>query len=301
MSFLEQLRSLVDEPPPSHVFELSPRGIAFAIRSGKRNQPPRVYFHPFDVPVLAISPVKDNVLMPEVLHDRVASLVPQTGGGRRKRDAALILPDYCARVAVLDFESFPSDRTEQQSLVRFRMKKTVPFDLDSASLSFHARSVGKRYEVVVAAAPVEVIARYEAPFRASGYLPGFATTSTLAAVDLLPTAGLQVLVKLCDQDLTVAILEGRNPKLVRCVELDHLTVDDVMSVVFPTLAYAEDAIPQKPERIYGCGLGPLFDSLRSVCQAELGLEMEPIRSPWGTPNEVNAGLLGWLQAQEGKA
>jgi hypothetical protein len=36
---------------------------------------------------------------------------------------ALILPDYCTRVAVLDFDNFPTDAKEQLSLMRFRMKK----------------------------------------------------------------------------------------------------------------------------------------------------------------------------------
>jgi type IV pilus assembly protein PilM len=301
MSLLEQLRSLIDDPPPAHAFELSPGGIAFAVRAAKKGQCPQVRFQPFDEPVLAVSPVKDNVLLPDVFQQRVSALVPQNGGARKRRDAALILPDYCARVAILDFESFPSDRAEQQSLVRFRMKKTVPFDLDSAALSFHSRSVGKKYEVVVAAAPVEVIARYEAPFRASGYMPGFATTSTLAALDLLPPSGLHVLVKLCDRALTVALCESRNPKLVRCVELDRLTLEEIIAVLFPTLAYAEDELPQKPEQIFACGLGSLFDAVRSVCQIELGLELEPLRSLWGTPNEGNAGLLGWLQVQEGRS
>ena len=48
----------------------------------------------------------------------------------------LILPDYCARVAVLDFDTFPSDPAEQLALVRFRIKKSVPFDVDSAIVSY---------------------------------------------------------------------------------------------------------------------------------------------------------------------
>lgn len=301
MSLLNTIRALIDEPPPAHVFELSPRGIAFAVRAQKKGQGPAVQFSKFEDEVLAVSPVKDNVLLPDVLDRQVASLVPANGHPRRKRDAALILPDYCARIAVLDFQSFPSDRAEQHSLVRFRMKKTVPFDMDSAALSFHARSAGKSYEVVVVAAPMEVIARYEAPFRAAGFHPGFATTSILAALDLMPPDGLNVAVKLCDRVLTVAICEGRSPKLVRCVELDSLTMEELMSVLFPTLAYAEDELPRKVERIFTCGFGNSTDDLRARCEAELGLTVEPLRSLWGAPTEANAGLLGWLQAQEGKA
>ena len=42
---------------------------------------------------------------------------------RKRRDVALILPDYCTRIAVLDFDNFPSDPKEQVSLVRFRLKE----------------------------------------------------------------------------------------------------------------------------------------------------------------------------------
>jgi type IV pilus assembly protein PilM len=292
---------LIDEPPPAWAFELSPGGIAFAMRTGKKAQAPEIRFSPFEDEVLAVSPVKDNVLRPDILDQQVAALAPSDGHQRRKRDAALILPDYCARIAVLDFQSFPSDRAEQHSLVRFRMKKTVPFEMDSAALSYHARSSGKGWEVVVAAAPMEVIARYEAPFRAAGFQPGFATTSLLAALDLMPAEGLNVAVKSCGRVLTVAICEARNPKLVRCVELDSLTMEEVMSVLFPTLAYAEDELPRKVDRIFACGFGASIEDLRARCESELGLPVEPLRSLWGAPTEANAGLHGWLQAQEGRA
>ena len=301
MTFLDQLRGLIEEPAPSFGFEVSPGGIAYAIRPLKANQQPEIRFQPFTEHVLTVSPVKDNVLLPDVFQSTAAALIPMNGNQRRRRDAALILPDYCVRIVVLDFESFPSDKTEQLSLVRFRMKKTVPFELDSAAVSFQVRPIGKKFEVLVAAAQVEVIARYEAPFRTAGFLPGFSTTSILAAMDLMPVQGLNLAVKLCGRVLTVAVCDGRHPKLVRCVELDAVTIDEVMAVLFPTLAYAEDELPQQPQQIIACGFGDGMATLGQKCQAELGLPLEPLRSIWGPPNEGNAGLLGWLQAQEGHA
>ena len=32
---------------------------------------------------------------------------------RKRKDVALILPDFCTRIAVLDFDNFPSDPKEQ--------------------------------------------------------------------------------------------------------------------------------------------------------------------------------------------
>ncbi|MBM3735670.1 MAG: hypothetical protein FJW39_07770 [Acidobacteria bacterium] len=298
MGFIDQLGRMFEDPPPSYVFELSQTGIAWGVRSSKRGQGPRTGFHRFPGEVLAVSPVKDNVLQPEVFAQGVATAIP-VNGGKKRRDAALILPDYCARVAVLEFESFPGEPEDQLQLVRFRLKKAVPFDLDTAAVNFHAFKAGKRFEVVVAAASVEIVARYEAAFRAAGYAPGFVTTSMLAAMDLMPGKDLNLAVKLCDKVLTVALCNGRHPKLVRCVELAEMTFEEVMAVLYPTIAYAEDELKRKPARMVICGFGDATNPLREQWSADLNIPVEVMQGHWGPPGEFNAGLTGWLQAQEG--
>ncbi len=56
-----------------------------------------------------------------------------TQAARKRRDVALILPDFSARISVLDFDQFPTDPKEQASLIRFRLKRSVPFDVESAA------------------------------------------------------------------------------------------------------------------------------------------------------------------------
>lgn len=295
-NLLDQLRRLVEDPPPAYAFELSEDGIAFAVRSGKQAE--EVHFRPFGFDVLAVSPVKDNMVAPEAFAGMVQSLVPPQMH-RKRRDAALILPDYCARIAVLDFDSFPADRDEQLALVRFRMKKTVPFDMDSAAVNYQQiKTGGKKTEVVVAAAAVEIVAKYEAPFRAAGYQPGYVTTSILASMDLMPAEGLNLCAKLSGKALTVAVCRGRQPKLVRCVELDGLTAEEITGVLYPTLAYAEDELGERPQRMLTCGFTRLTPGVRTQCEDEMGIAMETLDSIWGPAGETNAGLLGWLQSQE---
>lgn len=293
MSLLAQLASFVHDPPPAHVFEISASGIAAGALPADRKQPPQFSFRPLEPGVLNISPVATNVAIPDQLQDAVNHLAPTQN--KRRRDATLILPDYCTRIAVLDFESFPATFEEQLALVRFRLKKAVPFDVDSAAVNFHAsKGSNGKTDVVVAAAAREIIAHYETPFRLAGYNPGYVTTSMLAALDLLPATGLHVAVKLAGRVLTVAVCDGRQPKLVRCVEMPELTLDDVRALLLPTLAYAEDTLGRHPEKLYVCGLGEAASELT----AEWGLPVEPMRSLWAPANETNSGLLGWLQAQE---
>jgi type IV pilus assembly protein PilM len=298
MSLLDQLNSLVEDPPPGYAFEISAAGISHAVRPSKRGQPPEVKFHPFDGDLLAIAPAKDNVLQPEAFSAHVAALIPQNGN-KRKRSAVLILPDYCSRVAVIDFDSFPDNREEQLALIRFRLKKSVPFDVDTAAVNFQVqKGAHKKVAVIVASAAYEIVAKYEFPFRAAGFTPGFVTTSTLASLDLLPKEGLNVAAKLAGRVLTVAVCDGRHPKLVRCIELSGFSIDEIMSVLFPTLAYAEDELKTKPQHILACGFDIL--ALSDACQRDLGVSVEPMRSPWGNATDSNAGLLGWLQAQEAR-
>src|SRR5277367_987393 len=93
--------NLFKDPPPTHVFELSERGLAFA----EVAEPDEAGFSPFEGGVLQVSPIHDNIHQAAVVEDRIRAAVP--GNGRSKRRAALILPDYSARVAVLDFDAFP--------------------------------------------------------------------------------------------------------------------------------------------------------------------------------------------------
>ena len=181
---MNPLAKLLKDPPPTHAFELSEGGIAFADIA----EPAQSAFVPFDAGVLVATPVHDNLQQPAAVLERIRSIVPSNG--HRKRRAALIVPDYCARVAVLDFDAFPDKAEERLALLRFRMKKSVPFDVDSAVVSFVVQSGGgaghPKVEVLAAIIASEILTRYEAPLRGLGFQPGFVTTSSLAALNLHP-------------------------------------------------------------------------------------------------------------------
>src|SRR5437899_1723141 len=169
---LDGLKSILQDPPPGMAFEISEAGIA-AARIGSRAE---LEFQPLKSGALSVSPLKENVIDPDAFTTAVRTLA-NTQAGRKRKDIALILPDFSTRMAVLDFDNFPSDAKEQSALVRFRLKRSVPFDVESAALSYCPQApVNKRVDVVVVLAPLEIVARYEAPFRAAGMVPGLVTT-----------------------------------------------------------------------------------------------------------------------------
>ncbi len=282
MSFLNQITRLVKDPPPSHLFELSEAGLAYA-------QGTTTGFQAFEPGTLVASPVEDNLLRGDAILSAIQRVAP-AGSAKKRRGAAVILPDYAARVTVLDFDAFPTAAEEQAPLVRFRVKKTIPFDIDSAAVSFFPQTVAgqKKVEVIAVTVALEVIARYEAVFRSAGFHPGVVTTSTLAALNLHKADGVAVLAKLSGRALTVAVIASGAVKLFRCVSIEEANEEEILAVLHPTFAYVEDELKQPVGKMILCGVPPEI-------AAHLKCESEALASRFGAPGPYNAGLLGYLE------
>lgn len=289
---LDALKRLVQEPPPAMAFEISESGIA-AARIGQNGI---VEFRPLKPGVLSVSPLRENVLEPAEFAEAVRALWAGPGS-RKRREVALILPDYATRIAVLDFDEFPSDVKEQLSLVRFRLKRSVPFDVEGAVVSYWPQTgPNKKCDVLAVLAPLEIVARYEAPFRTAGMNPGLVTTSVMAALELAPEAGLSVLAKLTGRVLTVVVRDKGVVKLVRCLEVASQEFEDLATVLLPTFVYVEDNLGSAAESLFLCGFGAQVESAQRRFHSELGIPVEPLHSPLGAIGENNAGLLGYLQS-----
>lgn len=290
MSLADAFKSLLRDPPPAVAIEVCEAGVASAAVSGA----PQLEFRPLARGTIEVSPVKDNILDSDRLFEAIRAVIP--AGGKR-RTAALVLPDNAARLSVLDFDNFPTDVKEQASLVRFRLKKSVPYEVDSAVVSYDAKAFeGKRTEVIAAIAPLELVARYEAPLRFAGLEPGFVTSSALAALALVADGPLALVAKVSGRVLTLMAVENRRPRVIRSIELEHRTLDDIGADLFQTVVFIEDQLGKRPERVVLIGFGAMFDEARARFGAELGMDVEAARSKFGAASESNAGLLGYLEA-----
>src|SRR5689334_20842010 len=143
--FLDKLKALIEEPPPAMAFEISEAGIAAARISSRAE----LEFRALKPGTLSVSPLRENVVDPDEFAMTVRALSGTQAAGRKRKDVALILPDYATRIAVLDFDEFPDDPKEQLSLIRFRIKRSVPFDVDSAVLGYFAQPTAEKKVDVV--------------------------------------------------------------------------------------------------------------------------------------------------------
>ena len=282
MSFIDKFNGLLADPPPEFGFEVTEAGLAWSSPKGKG-------FTAFEPGTLRVSPSEENILRAESMA-RAVREVTGDASGRKRRTAAVILSDYAGRTTVLDFDSFPAKTEEQETLVKFRLRKAVPFDIDSASVSYFAqpRHGSKKVDVIASSMSLETLARYEAPFRAAGLHVGFVTGSILAALNAVPNTGCRVVVKLNGLVLALAVTDNGALRLLRTIELPEATPDAIAEHLMPTLTYLEDEWGKKPESVYAVGFDPQW------LEPELGAEA--LNGPFGVAQAHNAGLLGWLAA-----
>jgi type IV pilus assembly protein PilM len=283
MSLWKTLTRFAQDPAPAHVFEFSEAGVAYSTEG-------RQGFAELPAGSVVVSPVEDNLLSADIVAQAIQRIAP-ANGGKKRRPAAVILPDNAVRVSLLDFDSFPSAPEEQLALVRFRVKKTVPFDIESAAVSYFVQpGTGgkKKADVVAVTVSFEILARYEALFRSLGFHPGEVTSSSLAALELYQESGVVVIAKLAGNVVTVmAIADGRL-KLFRCLELEEVTDEELLGVLHPTFAYVEDELAQPVSKLLLCGFGRAPEGI--------SVPTETLRSRLGSVNGFNAGLMGYLEA-----
>ncbi len=168
-------------------------------------------------------------LKPGNVADRVAVIaavrrVLEGVGARsnaRNSNLTLVIPDGAVRVLLLDFDSLPGKITEALPIVRFRLKKLVPFDTDVAMVSYQVMSsIRGTVRVLAVAVPRDVLTDYETVVREAGFEPGAVLPSTLAAVAGLPDSEAGSLtVNVYPSAVTTAIVRGGVLLLHRTVEL----------------------------------------------------------------------------------
>jgi type IV pilus assembly protein PilM len=174
------------------------------------------------------------------------------------REVTLVVPDATVRVLLLDFDSLPAKAAEALPVVRFRLKKLLPFDADDAIISYQVmsgtRNVAKgALRVVAVAIPREVLEEYESVVREAGFEPGAVLPSTLAAIaGLEEDTAAALVVNAGPQSVTTAIVEGG-------VLLLHRSVDMSGNVQVGILAEAAVVVPDVEQGPVRIPLLPLID------------------------------------------
>jgi type IV pilus assembly protein PilM len=222
----------------------------------------------------------------------------------RSKDVIAIVPDAAVRVMLVEFDTLPSDHEEALGVVRFRLKKSLPFDVDKAKVSYHAQKVGNEMKVVAAVALGSVIEDYEAAFRDAGFDPGIVLPSTLAALGAADGKKPTMVIKVDAHTTSIAILNEEQLQLFRTLENARgvtINGEQLAEEVYPSIVFFQDTYHLNIARIYVAGLpesGGAATALRAQTEAdvqELVSSAQLGTSPGGSvPKWRMAGVVGAL-------
>ena len=175
----------------------------------------------------------------------------------RTKAVTLVVPDSVVRVFVLDFDSLPAKPLEAYPVLRFRLRKMVPFDAEHAGLSYQVLTQNRNEcKVLVGVLPGMILAEYEDAVRAAGYEPGAVLPSSLATLEAIDLMEAVLIANLSPVALTTTIVNGQDLLLYRTLDLPEETsqrLDEVRRGVAVAAAYYEDKLGGRPTRIHFAG------------------------------------------------
>ncbi len=196
----------------------------------------------------------------------------------RSRDVIAVLPDAAVRVVLLDFDSLPTKRDDAEGVVRFRLKKSLPFDIDKAKISYHAQTATTGVRLVAAVALTSVIEDYESIFREAGYSPGVVLPSMLAALGAADADRPTLVVKVDARTIGIAILDKQQLLLFRNLENPRgvtISGEQLAEEVYPSIVFFQDTYHLNIERIFVAGLADVTGAVPAV-RAQTGAEVHEL-------------------------
>jgi Tfp pilus assembly PilM family ATPase len=222
--------------------------------------------------------------------------------GTRIARVGLVIPDLAGKVSVVRFERVPPRRDDLDQLVRWQLRKALPFPVDDASVTFTTGRRGTEgTDFVVVAARRDVVSEYEEVCAAAGVHAGLvelATFSvlnlTLATADASARGGDWLVVHMRPEYTSVAILRDGDLIFFRNrPEGDEASLPDV---VHQTAMYYQDRLEGQGFRRVLLGGNArsegAFDQARQNLEERLATPVEPIEPTVVAPL---AGIL--LRAQ----
>jgi type IV pilus assembly protein PilM len=278
----------LSSPPPTVGLEFAPRRVT-AVSVARARGGAVVAAHATEsLPAGALVPALNahNVADRAAVEAAVSRVLAAVG---RPHRVGVVLPDSVAKVSLVRFDQAPAKASDLDALIRWQVRKAVPFPLERAQLTWTdgvTLPEGGR-EAVVALMRRDIVEEYEAVCAAAGAHAGLVDLASFNLVNLallsdlgpvLSGAGDWLLVHVTSDYSTLAIVRGDRLVLYRNRLADaegHLA-----DLVHQTAMYYEDRlggtgfsrvlVAGREEDLAGAG------DLRTALEGRLRSPVEPL-------------------------
>ena len=246
---LEWLQQRLTEPErPTVAIEVRARsvGLVRVSRRGRRVSLSSAAGLELPEGTLRLSMTQPNVLDAAAFTRTLRALLERAGALAVRR-VSLVLPDPVARVALLPAgEVTGHTRKQAEEVVRFKLRKSVPFEIREAQVAVAGGVPRPGEPTLVAAIAHTVLHGYEQAVTAAGLHPGLVELSGLALLSAaftgLPAAD-RLLVNWDEGYVTLVVARGERPLLVRTLAGEAAAQpDEVAREVGNTVIYYRERL-----------------------------------------------------------
>ena len=298
---------LVDPEPPGLGIDLRSDEMSLVRLSDKR-RPPEIDLSvvaPLAPGLLRFHMLEPNILDEEGFLKAVQSALLRAGLGGRKR-VALSIPDPLARIAVMEFPDPPRSSAELVEFLKFRMKKSIPFDVQQARVAFE-RLPGEVPAFLTGVMHEAVVSQYEDVFTRLGFQVGLVLPASVSLLQLLRPVARRELAPGADyffvnaehEYFSVSLVRDRGvPVLTRTLGLSaedgasriYGEEDLLQELITTGIYYREKLSGQSLARVYYRSLRPDLVHLREILEEQFEAPSEPFNLAKAIPVARSAGL-----------
>ena len=227
--------------------------------------------------LVAPSPVDLNLTDSRSVSDALRKVLNRMGS--HGPDVALLVPDQVVRVFLLHFDTLPRRTEDAVPLLRWRLKKSVPFDVEDTVVSYAVQpgppSGPAGVDVLTAVARQRVVRQYEEVVEACSLKPGVVLSSTLATLPFFDDDRATLLARMTGRTLTTVIVRGPSLCVYRCSEMAadaaSLAPQALLDEVYPAVAYYQDTWNENVHAICLAGFQERFEDFRRAIDSELSV------------------------------
>jgi type IV pilus assembly protein PilM len=277
--------ALLQTPPPDVALGIESRRVV-GVRLAARGAESVIVGHAMaTLPPEAVVPSLSapNFSDPAVVTDAVRRVIGELGG--RVRRVALVLPDALVKVSLVRFEKVPPRASDLDELVRWQVRKSAPFPLEQARVSFTPgqRTADGGQELVVTVARHDLVQQYEQACEASGVHVGIVDVASFNVINSVVASGTApvgdwLLVYIAPSYTTLAVV--RRGHLIFFRNRSEGTEGTLADLVHQTAMYYEDRLEGRGfERVLvtgGSAVPTGLDALRRSLEDRLRLPVEPV-------------------------
>jgi type IV pilus assembly protein PilM len=261
---------------PRVACEVTAQGVAAARSEGKSGSIAAMQSCSLAAGVLTPNLTLQNVQDSQALSQAIGQALSAVGG--RGQDVIAVLPDSAVRVTLLDFDSLPERRQEAEATVRFRLRKSLPFDIEKAALSFEAQKTPQGLRVAASIVLQSVLEEYESAFRAAGCSPGVVLPSSLGALGAMDGQRPTMLLKVGQDSTAVAVVSDNQLLLFRVLEgagSGTVSAERLADDIYPSLVYFQDNYGMSVEQLLVSGVTGLKE-LSATLEEQTGVKVKEL-------------------------